>query len=163
VTAEARILLATAANLDAAGQVNALGLGWEIIGPSPLPAFVVIVSVKPSRGRGEEPVDVQLRLLDGAGNPVVLEGQGTPQTLDVRFQAEAGPTTARPVGLRGGTTLIFQIGPGILLDPGMYEWVVSVEDESQPHWRQPFYVRAKPDEFPVRFQAEEVPPPESSL
>jgi hypothetical protein len=153
------ILLATAANLDAGGQVNALGLGWEIIGPPPLPAFVVVVTAKAPEDQGEGPFDVRVRLLDATGDPVVLEEQGTEQTLDVRFQAQAAPSATRPAGLRGGTTLILQLGPGILLEPGMYEWVVSVEGETQPHWRRPFYVRAKPDEFPPQSKFEELPAP----
>jgi hypothetical protein len=156
---DVRILLATAANLDAAGQVNALGLGWNIIGPPPLPGFVVIVTAEAPEGQGEEPFDVQVKLLDSAKTPVVIGEQGAEQTMDVHFQAEAAPSATRPAGLTGGTTLILQLGPGILLEPGMYEWVAWVEGETQPNWRRRFYVRAKPDEFPARRSFEEFPVP----
>ncbi len=156
MTPDVTILLADAANLDAVGRVNTLGLGWDIIGPSPLPGFVVIVRVKAPEGQGEQPFNVRLQLLDSRGNPVALGGQDAGEPLDVRFEERASPSSARPAGLRGGTTVILQLGPGMLLEPGIYEWVVSVEGETQPHWRQPFYVRAKPDEFPPQVRFEEL-------
>jgi len=148
VTVEATIFLATAANVDATGQINALSLGWEIIGPSPLPSFVVLVIVKPPLDRGEEPFNIELRLLDSTGNPVVLGEQDTPQPVELRVQGQAGPSSSLPAGLRGGTVFMVQMGPGIVLEPGIYEWVLTVDGETQPHWHRPFYVRAKLDEFP---------------
>jgi hypothetical protein len=150
VSADVTILLAKAANLDASGQVNALGMGWEIIGPSPLPGFVVIVKVTAPEEQREEQFNVRLQLLDSAGNAVVWGQQDATETLDMRFEGETPPSATVPAGLRGAVAVILEIGPGLLLEPGIYEWVVSVEGETQPHWRQPFYVRAKPDEFPPR-------------
>jgi hypothetical protein len=145
---EVTILLATAANIDASGQANALNLGWEIIGPSPLPSFVVFVVVKVPLDRGEEPFDIELRLLDSTGTPVVLGEEDARQPVELRVQGQAGPSSSRPAGLRGGAGTLLEIGPGMVLEPGIYEWVVSVDGKTQPHWHRPFYVRAKRDEFP---------------
>ena len=150
MSADVTVLLANAANLDASGQVNALGLGWEIIGPSPLPGFVVIVQVKASEDQREERFNVRLQLLDSGGNVVASGQQDAMEPLDVEFQGEPSPAAKVPAGLRGGAAVILEMGPGLLLEPGIYEWVVSIEGETQPHWRQRFYVRAKRDEFPSR-------------
>ena len=152
MTVEATILLGTAASVDATGQVNALNLGWEIIGPSPLPSFVVLVTVKPPLDWGEQPFEIELRLIDSTGNTVVLGEQEARRPVDLRLRGQTGPSSSRPAGLRGGTTLMVEIGPGIVLEPGIYEWIVSVDGETQPHWRRPFYVRAKPDEFPPQLR-----------
>ncbi len=100
---EVTVLLADAATYDVNGRVAAIGLGWEITGPSPLPAFNLIVIIKTPVGWGDKPLDVRVQLRDG---------------------------------------------DGLVLDPGLYSFVVSVNDEARSHWRRPFYVRAKPDEFP---------------
>jgi hypothetical protein len=150
VSADVTILLANAANLDASGQVNALGLGWSIIGPSPLPGFVVIVKVMAPEEQREERFNVRLQLLDSVGNVVASGEQDSMEPLDVQFQGEPTSSAKVPAGLSGGAAVILELGPGLLLEPGIYEWVVSIDGETQPHWRQRFYVRAKPDEFPSR-------------
>jgi hypothetical protein len=148
VSTDVTILLARAANLDASGQVNALGLGWEIIGPSPLPGFVVIVKATRPEGQPGKRFNVRLQLLDSEGNIVASGQQDAMEPLDVRFEGEIPGPSAIPAGLKGaGTAVVLEMGPGLLLEPGIYEWVVSVDGETQPHWRAPFYVRAKPDEF----------------
>ena len=150
MSADVTILLANAANLDASGQVNTLGLGWSIIGPSPLPGFVVIVKVMAPEEQREERLNVRLQLLDSAGNVVASEEQDAMEPLDVPLQVETVSSAAVPAGLKAGAFFILELGPGLLLEPGIYEWVVSIDGETQPHWRQRFYVRAKPDEFPSR-------------
>jgi hypothetical protein len=142
------IHLANSANVDSGGLVNALGLGWQITGPSPLPPFSVIVLVTAPEDRSEEPFEVRLQLTKSTGEPVMTGDPDEAQPVELRVMAHVGPSTKRPAGLPTGANLLVEMAPGLLLEPGIYEWVVSIDGESQPSWRRPFYVRAKPDEFP---------------
>ena len=50
----------------------------------------------------------------------------------------------RPAGLKPGTPLDFPVainsGP-LLLEPGRYEWRLTIDDEADDDWRLPFSVR----------------------
>lgn len=148
MSVDVTILLADAANLDDAGRVNALGLGWEIIGPPPLSGFTVIVKLTASEERRGERFTIRLQLLDSTGTPVVWGQKDPAEPLDVQFNVEVSRASTVPAGMKEGAAVILEMGPGLLLEPGIHEWVASVDGETKPHWRQPFYVRAKPDEFP---------------
>lgn len=143
------IHLAKAANVAVAGQVDVLGLGWDVIGPGPLPPHVLMVSVKLPAGYAGQPVDVGIRLLDSAGEPVVLGEEKSAQSVEINSQITPPPASAVPAGLQGGVLAVVEVGSGMLLEPGLYEWAVSVAGESSPAWRRRFYVRAKADEFPT--------------
>ncbi len=142
------IHLTNSANVDSGGLVNALGLGWQITGPSPLPPFAVIVLVTAPENQSEEPFEVRLQLTKSTGEPVVIGDPDAAQPVELRVMAHVSPSTRRPVGLPSGANLIVEMAPGLFLESGIYEWVVSIDGKSQASWRRPFYVRAKADEFP---------------
>jgi hypothetical protein len=152
VSVEATVLLANAASGDENGQINLLGLGWRITGPPPLPGFVVVAMVQVPSER-EEPIATRLQLHNQAGELVTQGDEDNPQPVEIQGLAPVGPSSQRPSELPGGANLILAFAPGLRLDPGYYEWVLSVNGETRDHWRQRFYVRAKPDEYPPRPQA----------
>jgi len=51
--------------------------------------------------------------------------------------------------MSGGATINAEFGPGMLLEPGFYDWVLWLDGETRSEWRQRFYVRAKPDEYAI--------------
>ncbi|MZE80853.1 DUF6941 family protein [Streptomyces xinghaiensis] len=143
------LALARAANIDVSGHINALGLGWEVIGPSPLPAFVIIAVARVAPEDSERPLETELKLVDSEGQLVTLSNDSD-RELVIQNQIKVPPAFERPPGLHGGAAMIVDMSPGLVLDPGLYEWVLSLNGETYPQWRRRFYVRAKSDEFPNR-------------
>jgi hypothetical protein len=145
---DVEILLADAATVNVSGNIDVLGLGWEVTGPSPLPGFVVITIVKAPLDWPEgRQIEFTLQLLDANGE--VVKTPGSP-SAEIGFRASlpVTPSSTRPEGFPGGVASVTGVGAGLLLEPGTYEWIVSVEGVTEPSWRRPFYVRSKPDEFP---------------
>lgn len=144
---DATLQLALAANVSLGAQLDVLGLGWEIIGPSPLPGWVIILSVKHPPGE-ERNVDAVIRLLDSTGAVVVPDPPtGTP--VEIAVQLQVHEPRRSPEGLPAGSVAMIQITAGLSLEPGIYTWRAEIPGMDQPVDRQ-FYVRAKPDEFPLR-------------
>ena len=140
------IHLARAANV-AGGQLDVLGLGWDVIGPGPLPSHVLIVSVRAPGSRDERPLTIRFELRRASGEPVVLGDDETAQPVQVSAEVALPSSSAVPEGLRRRAISIVEIAAGMALEPGLYEWVVSVDDDTEPGWRRRFYVRAKADEY----------------
>jgi hypothetical protein len=144
------IFLADAASLNVTGNIDALGFGWDVTGPSPLPGFVVITIIKAPLDWPEgQQIDFTLQLLDTNGEVVKTPGSPSAE-ISVRASIAVPSSSSRPQGLRGGVASVTGVGAGLLLEPGIYEWVVSVKGATEPEWRRPFYVRSKPDEFPAQ-------------
>ncbi|WP_328494953.1 hypothetical protein OHS59_21005 [Streptomyces sp. NBC_00414] len=143
--------LAQAANIDVSGHLNALGLSWEIIGPSPLPAFVVVAVVRVPPDQSKQALRAELRLVDASGQDVTL-GDGSERKMLIQDTITVPPASERPAGLSGGAAMIVEMSAGLVLDPGLYEWILTVSGESRPEWRRRFYVRAKADEYPPRLR-----------
>jgi hypothetical protein len=141
------LALAQAANIDVNGHINALGLGWEVIGPSPLPAFVVIAVVRGPSELPEQAMSTELRMVDSQGR-LVTQRDDPDRELLIQNELTMAPASERPAGLLGGAAMVVSMSAGLILDPGLYEWVLSVNGESRSDWRRKFYVRAKNDEFP---------------
>lgn len=146
---EAIILLANASNMTANGQLNILGLGWDVIGPAPLPSHVVVVVMRQLPGDPPRQLRFALRLVNERDEAVVLGTGESRQPVEVHSEIAVGRTEGRPAGLPGGAMVSVEMAAGLPLDPGVHEWVLTVQDERQ-EWRRRFYVRAKPDEFPAK-------------
>jgi hypothetical protein len=142
----ASLHLANAASLDVGGTVNALGFGWRITGPSPLPGYVILVLVGMSEDEAGKQIPMVLQLVDEHGSPVTQGDDRRPVRIET--SVEASLALARPPGLASGATLIAELGAGVSLEPGYYEWVLSLGGETRDEWRYKFYVRAKADEYP---------------
>lgn len=137
---EAHVLLADFAQ-SVAGKVNALGLGWSVTGtPTPNHAVVLVLRV----GWDETNVNhhLVLRLLTADGvNAVEVPTPFGSQPLTVEIDLEVG----RPPGLARGSSvdhsLAVNIGPGMPLTAGRYEWRLLINDEQRDEWRAAFTVR----------------------
>ncbi|HEY2478530.1 MAG TPA: hypothetical protein VGI17_07355 [Solirubrobacterales bacterium] len=127
---EADIILAQAAQDGGAG-VSALGMGWQVRPPDPIPWALVIVlqagrehlghdhagAVELERADGEEMPDLQLR----------IEFEFTPEGLD-------DPAITQPVVRAVALNM-----PPIPLPEGTeFRFRLSVDGETKDHWVAPF-------------------------
>lgn len=124
---KATLLLADAAQADpASGKVNVLGLAWTSA-RSPLPAFALVILLDIDWDETNKKHKLTCELLTEDGQPVTTEGPFEPQPIRFEAQAEAG----RPPGITHGTSLrlplAMAVSAGLQLNPGRYEWRVSVD------------------------------------
>ena len=90
---------------------------------------------------------MRLELLDADGHAVEVETDDGLQPVvffdDVPFEV------GRPAGLKPGTPLDFPVavnsGP-VPLEPGRYEWRLTIDGKADEEWRLPFTVRSEPEE-----------------
>jgi hypothetical protein len=94
--------------------------------------------------RGNEVHNLQLRLVDADGEPVLAEGPEGEQPIAVDAEFETG----RPAGLRPGTPLDFAMAvnfPPLPLAPATrYEWRLAIDGEEAEGWRLAFSTRSLP-------------------
>lgn len=138
---EAHVLLADFAQSDNSGKVNALGLGWSVTG-TPTPNHAVVIVLRVGWDEANIGHHLVLRLLTADGfNAVEVPTPFGSQPLVVEVGFEVG----RPPGLAQGSTidhsLAINIGPGLPLTPGRYEWRLQINDREQADWRAAFTVR----------------------
>lgn len=142
------LLLANASNITRSGEINLLGVGWRVTGPSPLPSYVVLLVVQNIPDARAGSVTVTMQLVDHLGEPVFLGDEGEAQRpVEIRAAMELPAERVGPEGIGRGINVAVDVGPGMLLEPGYYEWIAQLDGEPT-EWRYRFYVRAKPDEFP---------------
>jgi hypothetical protein len=121
------LFLADYAQADqSSGKVTAVGLGWTTC-PTPLPQFSVVIILDIEWDETNAPHRLTCELLTADGQPVMVPGPMGSQPMAFAANAEAG----RPPGAIHGTAarlpLTVTVGPGTALEPGRYEWRVSVE------------------------------------
>lgn len=138
---EAHVLLADFAQSDSSGKVNALGLGWGVIG-TPTPHHAVIVTLRVGWDETNVKHHLTLRLLTADGlNAVEVPTPFGSQSLMVEADFEVG----RPAGIAQGSSidhsLAINIGAGLPLTPGRYEWRLHIDNQDRDEWRAPFTVR----------------------
>lgn len=139
---EAHVLLADFAQVDAAGKVNALGLGWSVTStPAPNHAVVVMVRVGWDETNISHHLSLSLLTADGLHAVEIATPVGS-QPLQVEMDFEVG----RPPGLPPGSTIdhavAINVGQGLPLAPGRYEWRMRIGDHERDDWRAAFLVRA---------------------
>ncbi|MGH3548406.1 MAG: DUF6941 family protein [Pseudonocardiaceae bacterium] len=137
---EAHVLLADFAQTDMSGKVNALGLGWSVT-QTPTSNMTVVVMVKVGWNETNQKHRLSLNLLTADGQHAV--NVPTPlgiQPLQVEGEFEAG----RPAGLPEGSTvdhaIAVNVGPGLALTPGRYEWRLKIDNDEEVTWRAAFVV-----------------------
>jgi len=138
---EAHVLLADFAQSDQTGKVNALGLGWSITSvPTPHHAVVVLLHVGWDETNTQHHLTLRLLTTDGQDAVEVPTPFG-PQPLQVEMDFEVG----RPAGLAAGSTIdhgvAINVGAGLPLQPGRYEWRLQIGPDEREGWRAPFAVR----------------------
>lgn len=131
---EANILTAQSAQDEGVG-VSALGMGWQIRPPDPIPwAVVVVVSVPRDRIGTEVVVSVKLETADG-GEPV----EGAPGS-PVQFEWRYEPAGLTDQGLKSPIVegLAFNLLP-VPLEPGReFVFRLWVDGETRDHWAAHF-------------------------
>ncbi|HET9289039.1 MAG TPA: hypothetical protein VFO26_15910 [Gaiella sp.] len=128
------------------GKLTVVGGGWSLTGPEPVPFGIAILIRVPWDQANQRHV-MRLELLDADGIAVDMDtDDGTqPVVFFDDFPFEVG----RPAGLKPGTPLDFPVavnsGP-IPLDPGRYEWRLTIDGEADDEWRLPFTVRVEEED-----------------
>ncbi|MGH3329096.1 MAG: DUF6941 family protein [Streptomycetales bacterium] len=138
---QATLLLADAANRDADGKVNALGMGWSITS-APTPPMALIMLFKVPWDETNRKHHLRLSLVDSDGQPVEVPAPMGTGPIEVRGEFEAG----RPPGVPKGTAIdmsqVVPVGPGIPLRPGhTYQWRLEIDDQPREEWVASFYIR----------------------
>jgi hypothetical protein len=137
------LFLADYAQSDEKGKINAIGLGWTTTG-TPLPAFAVVIILDIDWSETNEPHQVTCELLTDDGQQVMVPGPVASQPLRFEVVAEAG----RPPGIAHGTairtSLSVNVGAGVPLAPGRYQWRASVERFDDATTTESFLVHAAP-------------------
>jgi hypothetical protein len=157
-----RVLLADAAQVDAAGKVGALGLGWTNIS-TPLPGFAIIAILDIDWAELAKSYDLTLEILTGNGDLAQLEdssGESRPLRFELSADLEVKP--AIPEGTRIRLPAVFNFLPGMPLAPGKYHVRISVRGfEDAASVPEIIDVLTQPLELPKteRTQAAAGPPP----
>lgn len=123
------------------GKLTVVGGGWSMTGPEPVP-FGIAILVRVPWDQANAVHTMRLELLDADGAPVLLETDDGESPIvffdDVQFEV------GRPAGIKPGTPLDFPVainsGP-LPLEPGLYEWRLSIDGAIDEDWRLPFTVR----------------------
>lgn len=120
------VYLADYAQADENGKVHAIGLFWTNAS-TPLPPFAVVIVVDIDWSETNEQHRVTCELLDDDGQPVAVPGPVGKQPLRFEMLVEAGrpPKTLHGTSFR--SALAVNIGGGMPLVPGRYQWRASVE------------------------------------
>jgi len=129
------------------GKLTVVGGGWSMTGPEPMPFGIALLVHVPWDQANRKHV-MRLELVDTDGAPVMVEAEEGVETPVVFFddlEFEVG----RPAGVKPGTPLDLPLainsGP-LPLEPGRYEWRLSIDGESDSDWRLAFSVRDEPVE-----------------
>ena len=137
------VLLADFAQADQSGKVAAIGLGWAIRGPVPGPMSVVVLMECPWDQTNKKHT-FRLELLDADGNPQTIPTPLGPQPVLVEGEFESGRPPGIPEGTPiSGAPLVVNLPP-IPLEPGRYEFKLSIDGEAQHDWHRSFLVAGEP-------------------
>ena len=124
------------------GKLTIVGGGWSQTGPEPAPfGNALLIQVPWDQSNTVHAFAVQL--LDADGEPVVLETDDD-EDQPVAFGGDF--EVGRPPGLKPGTPLDFPVAMNstpLPLEPGRYEWRLTIDGESHQDWTLAFTVRSE--------------------
>ena len=123
------------------GKLTVVGGGWSQTGPEPS-AFGIGLLIQVPWDQANTRHAFSVALLDADGAEVVLQTEEE-EEQPVAFGGEF--EVGRPPGLKPGTPLDFPVAVNstpLPLEPGRYEWRLTIDDESREFWTAPFTVRA---------------------
>jgi len=132
------ILIADFANVDAASKVNILGGNLSFLGTGPdgMTAPVTVYAILISPSALDEPVAVEIVLVDASGHPVLMPTQdGKTQALrvaqNIEFQAPTLPGILIPKGsVETSSQMILNFPNGLPLQSGSsYTWRLQVDHD----------------------------------
>lgn len=141
------VFLADFAQADDNGKVHAIGLFWTNTG-TPLPPFAVVIAVDIDWSETNEPHRVTCELLNDDGGQVSVPGPVGEQPLKFEMLVEAGrpPQTLHGTAFR--SALAVNIGGGMPLPPGRYQWRASVAGFEDATATESFLVKAASSSLP---------------
>ena len=124
------------------GKLTIVGGGWSQTGPEPA-SFGIALLIQVPWDQANTMHTFTVELLDADGAHVVLE---TPDDEEqpVAFGGEF--EVGRPPGLKPGTPLDFPVAMNstpLPLEPGRYEWRLTIDEEDRQDWSVPFTVRGE--------------------
>ena len=123
------------------GKLTIVGGGWSQTGPEPAP-FGIALLIQVPWDQANTRHTFAVELLDADGEPVLLE---TDETEDQSVAFGGDFEVGRPPGLKPGTPLDFPVAMNstpLPLEPGRYEWRLTIDDESRQDWTLAFTVRS---------------------
>jgi hypothetical protein len=126
------------------GKLTIVGGGWSQTGPEPAP-FGIALLIQVPWDQANTLHSFKVELLDADGGPVVLDSaEDEDQDQEVAFGGEF--EVGRPPGIKPGTPLDFPLAMNstpLPLEPGRYEWRLTIDDESRQDWSLAFTVRSE--------------------
>lgn len=118
------------------GKLTVVGAAWSFAS-SPVSMGLGVVVETPWFETNNKKA-FKLELLDSDGQPV-LGPDGAPVRTQAQF--EVGRPTGHPEGVPIRSTLPPVNVAGLPMQPGRYEWVVTVDGRTEDYWRASFNVR----------------------
>jgi hypothetical protein len=125
------------------GKLTVVGGGWSLTGPEPVP-FGIAILVRVPWDQANAVHTMRLELLDADGQAVPMETDDG--EAPVVFFDDVAFEVGRPAGIKPGTALDFPVAINsspLPLEPGLYEWRLSIDGQVDDDWRLPFTVRAE--------------------
>jgi hypothetical protein len=111
------VLTADSAQVDSAGKVHALGLGWvQTTTPTPPMSLVLFLNFDEPQS-SSEPISLTVKCLDANGRLAKIES-GKELEFKGALNGESGAVRA---------IAAINLAPGINLEPGAYRWVASID------------------------------------
>lgn len=141
------VFLADAAQADQSAKVSALGLGWRTC-LSPVPAFTIVIILDVDWDETNRQHKLTVELVDHDGHPATATGPFGPQPIRFEALAEAGRAPGSVHGMSVRLPLTILIGAGLQLEPGLYQWRVSVEGFPGATATETFNVQPLPPQPP---------------
>lgn len=122
------------------GKLTVVGGGWSQTGPEPA-SFGIGLLIQVPWDQANTVHTFSAELLDADGSPVAFETDDA-EEQPVAFGGDF--EVGRPPGLKPGTPLDFAVAVNstpLPLEPGRYEWRLTIDGESRADWTLPFTVR----------------------
>jgi len=124
------------------GKLTIIGGGWSQTGPEPA-SFGIGLLIQVPWDQANTPHTFTVELLDADGQEVIIEtAEEDEQPVAFGGDFEVG----RPPGLKPGTPLDFPVAMNstpLPLEPGRYEWRLTIDDQARQDWSLPFTVRGE--------------------
>jgi uncharacterized protein DUF6941 len=127
------------------GKLTIVGGGWSQTGPEPAPFGIGLLIQVPWDQANTLHV-FKVELLDADGAPVSFDEDDIDSESDPSVQFGGEFEVGRPPGLKPGTPLDFPVAVNsapLPLEPGRYEWRLTIDEQSRQDWTLPFTVRAE--------------------
>ena len=118
------------------GKLYILGGGWSIIGPEPTP-MAIAVKIEVPWDQTNRRHTWQFVLLDSDGRPVTAEEQADRDRRRVRGRASRRDQAGNTHRLAAR----HQHRPAALTPDSRYVWCLSIDGDSDDHWRLAFSTR----------------------